>query len=135
MRVAIAVVMLAAMTVSCDAETDCEPTRMTAAAAEKVDLAQPGESSVLTARLTTGDGDPLPGLPIVVEVLDDGAEVYTDEATTDDGGDVRVELVGEVDIDAVQGIARGDAWRARFDGNAEYCSSDDRAAFNTLNGP
>jgi hypothetical protein len=32
-------------------------------------------------------------------------------------------------------MARGDAWRASFDGTAKYCSSSDRTEFSTLATP
>ena len=35
----------------------------------------------------------------------------------------------------VQGLARGDAWNARFPGDVTYCSSSDRAPFSTLRTP
>ena len=42
------------------------------------------------------------------------------------------QIVGQLDPTALQGLARGDAWRASFDGTAKFCASDDRTEFATV---
>jgi hypothetical protein len=135
MRMGVVVALVLLTTAACSDLEDCKPTRMTAEPATKVDLSSPGDSSVLQARLTTKDDKPLAGMDVLVEVLDDGDAVYTEQVSTDDDGSVRHELVGQLDPNALQGLARGDAWRATFDGTARYCSSDDRTEFKALATP
>ena len=132
MRVGLVIALLLASTAACGDVNDCKPTRMAAQPATKVDLSAPGDSSVLAARLTTAKDKPLPGMDVLVEVLDDGDAVYTEQLSTDDDGSVRHQVVGQLDPNALQGLARGDAFRASFDGTARYCSSSDRSAFKTL---
>jgi hypothetical protein len=105
----------------------CTPTTMEATPAVKVSLSRGG---VLEARLTTS-GAPLPGKAISFDVLDDEEVVYRGEASSDSDGRARDDLK-KVDPNALTGLVRADGWRARFTGDATYCSSIDDAPFDLL---
>ncbi|HVF74433.1 MAG TPA: hypothetical protein VM938_05245 [Acidimicrobiales bacterium] len=116
------------MLVACEDGADCATTSMEATAAEKVSLSA---AAMLHARLTAS-GVGVPGQDVEFVVLDDGAEVYRGEATTDAEGHARHDLKTTLDPNAATSIARGDQWQADFDGDIAFCSSSDEAPFTLL---
>ena len=113
------------MLVACEDGATCATTTMDATAAEKVSLSS---AAFLHARLTAA-GVGVPGQDVEFVVLDDNAAVYRGEATTDGEGNARHDLKTTLDPNAATSIARGDQWRAEFDGDAAFCSSSDEAPF------
>ena len=115
---------------ACYTDGSCVPTRTTANAATKVDLTAPLKSATISARLTAED-EPLDGLRLAFEVMDDGGSVYEAAATTGADGVARVDLK-RADPEALVALARADRFRATFVGDGEYCRSSDDAAFGTV---
>ena len=115
---------------ACEGTTNCTPTRTEARAATKVNVGALSRSAVIDATLTA-NGEPLSGLTLEFEVLDDDRAVYRADGSTGGNGIARHDLK-RADADALLGIVRGDAFRASFDGNATYCASSDEAAFSAV---
>jgi hypothetical protein len=128
--VATALVALAGLT-GCYVDSDCTPTRTAARAATKVNVGAAARSAVVDATLTTRGGEPLPGMTLTFDLLDDDASVYTDDASTGSGDRASVDLK-RADADALLGIVRADSFRASFSGDGEYCASSDTAAFRAV---
>jgi hypothetical protein len=85
---------------------------------------------VLEARLTTKESA-LPDKPVTAWVFDDDESLYREDASTDANGRVVVDLK-KLNTGALTGLARGDRWKAVFEGDATYCSSADDAPFRLL---
>ncbi len=113
----------------------CTPTTTEAETADKVDLTAVGRSSTIGATLkVASSGEAIPGKTLRFAVFDDGAEVYATEGSTGSDGSARVDLK-RVDTGALQGLARGDEFRAAFSGDSTYCSSSDDAEFRVAKAP
>lgn len=118
-----------------DCESSCEPTTTDAETADKVDLTAVGRSSTLGAKLTvSATGQLLSGKTLRFAVFDDDAEVYAENGSTGSDGVARIDLK-RVELPALQGLARGDEFRAAFAGDSTYCSSSDDADFRVLKAP
>ncbi|HEX7166408.1 MAG TPA: hypothetical protein VF230_05435 [Acidimicrobiales bacterium] len=135
MLLAVALAVTAVGLGACESSAGCTPTTTEAVDADRVDLASPGDSSTLSATLTvSSSGEALPGKTLRFAVLDDGSEVYSTEGSTGGDGSSRVDLK-RVDAGALQGLARGDEFRASFAGDATYCSSSGDAVFTVTRAP
>jgi hypothetical protein len=111
--------------------TGCTPTTTTAHQAAKVDLSVTSRSSVVTATLRAKGGRRLSGKRLTFDIVDDGRNVYTDDATTGSDGTAAVDLK-RADPDALLAIVRADAFSASFGGDDTYCSSYGRAGFHAV---
>ena len=109
---------------------DCTPTRTAARPADKVDVRVATRSGTVEARLTAG-GEALPGRELRFEILDDGAVVHDDSASTGSTGVARLDLK-RVDPGSLVALARADRFRVTFAGDSEHCRSSDEAAFRTV---
>jgi hypothetical protein len=120
---------------ACESTGTCTPTTTKATEANKVDLTATSRSSTIEAKLTVkADGKALSGKSLGFAVLDNGAEVYTAEGTTQSSGVARIDLK-RIELNALQAVARGDQFTATFSGDGTYCSSQDSAAFKVAKAP
>lgn len=127
-------VLSVALLPGCVEDTTCIPTSTAAQDASKVDLVAPTGSAVLTATLTAEDGADLAGRTLRFEVLADDSVVHDDSASAGDGGRASIDLK-RAEVEALAGIARGDAFSASFPGDGTYCASRDGAAFRVVRAP
>lgn len=134
-RILLGVLLLPLLIAACENTATCTPTTTEAEAADKVDLTAVGRSSTLGATLTvSGTGQALSGKTLKFSVFDDDAQVYRDEGSTGSDGSTRIDLK-KIEPGALQGLARGDEFRAAFEGDSTYCSSSDDAEFRVLKAP
>lgn len=130
-RPALAALLLLPVTACTTTSTGCVPTTMATEDASKVDLASPGRSSTVSARLTEGEGQPLPGKRVTFELKDDGAGVHEATATSGSDGWARIDLK-RADPNTVLALVRADEVAASFAGDSRYCSSADEAPFRIV---
>ena len=133
MRALLLVVGTMAATLVAGCETTCIPTTTTATDARKLDLVTPDASSTLPAMLMA-EGAPLAGRILRFDVQDDGASVYSDDATTSRTGTASYDLK-RVDAQALAAIVRGNGFVAAFAGDGTYCASSDEAGFKVVRAP
>lgn len=111
----------------------CRPTTTDARDASSVDLSHVGNSSVLTAHLTS-DGNPVVGRYIIFRLhsKDDSRDVGT--VVTGGDGVAQVDLKNQT-RDMVAAMLAARTWEAIWTGDSDYCLSSGRANFHLVHTP
>jgi len=118
---------------SCGGPVACKPTTTDARDASSVDLTEVGNSSVLTARLTSA-GSAVVGEGLIFRLH--SRDSSRDVGTVATGGDG----VAQVNLrnqprDMVAAMVSARSWEAIWTGDATYCASSATAKFNLVRAP
>jgi hypothetical protein len=118
---------------SCGGTVACKPTTTDARDASSVDLSRVGNSSVLTARLTS-DGSPVVGRGLIFRLhsKDNSRDVGT--VVTGGDGAAQVDLKNQA-RDMVAAMVAAKSWEAIWTGDSDYCSSSGSAPFHLVHMP